>query len=366
MYPSPSTNYSSDDWTNIVTELAKKLGVTIPTGFDPANPTVSDRCVTEFLQLTKADSPRPLRSLSSRLDLSKVNGSAFISQHVEPLLKQTGRLLDRALATDREYFRLRVEQFNAQLELCQFFLLDNIHQAEIQAQIYKLPLLEANADLTAFSRNSKANDNINGLYNKIFNDGYGFALKVSNCLGDEGYKALRAYASQIAVNNANLSENAGQTGSRFPQGGNWNSQNSADLRLSKAGAIWEGTALQFDYTFPLQNFISGSGVERQLAESDSNVESARKTNFETKQQFYQMDADNFKLWRRNIAVGMMQAKYDAMVDPKGALNYADRLSALEKRQQADVEAAYGRMLAIKDGLKMVYNIDVPYFPQRRQ
>jgi hypothetical protein len=124
--------------------------------------------------------------------------------------------------------------------------------------------------------------------------------------------------------------------------------------------LGEAAGLQIDYTFPLQNAMSRADMTRQLLQID-NVE-ARRDSVHKKRDFYCNDANNFKLWRRNIAVGMMQAKYDAMADPNGPLAYEERLTALKERQQADVEAAYGRMLAIHQGLKTVYNIDLGNLP----
>ncbi len=81
-------------------------------------PLLQQKYAAEFLRI---DDVPLLPSLSAQVSLGAVTGAELIPQHIEPLLQQTGTLLERALGTEKEYFRLSVERFDARLELCQLF-----------------------------------------------------------------------------------------------------------------------------------------------------------------------------------------------------------------------------------------------------
>jgi hypothetical protein len=340
-YPSPNPNLTDEQWTTVVNEIAKKFDVHPPDAYDPKSglPPLSDTYVRDFFGIDpKSTSFGVLQSLSSQIDLSKVSDAGFVPQHVEPLMKQAGRLIDRALATDREFFRLSVEFFNILLELCQFFALNNVTQAEVNAGVNELPFLDADADLTMLDNSRSANSDLKTCFDQVtkFVGDDVFAV-LQNSTYDTVLFNLRAMVGKVAEADAG-------TGSHLIPGA---------VGVSYQDLLCGAAVMNVMKTFPLNQALSRAQARKQTLQSDND--DARKLSVQRKQAYYDQDKKVFKVERRAVAVGIMQLKYWAMADPSGVLSYAERLRALKGRQQADLAAAYARMLAISKGLQTVYN-----------
>lgn len=329
---SPSKNVTDEKWQSVLTGLSATLGLEIP---ERAAAAMGDIAAT----LPDAS---PLKFVSSDADLQTVTGGNHPYWAVEPLMQQATVLLDRALETDQKHFALAVQQFNARLEVTQFLALDAIHKDEIAAHLYDLPGMEAQADLDVLKSHQASKAELDANYATILNH-----------MDDATFQRLKLLAQDLAYQNIDMSKNS------FA-----NIQVSVlgydPKTTSFRGVIPNDVVEQFEKTFPVQQ--AQHHIEERQYRLQMEDLGLRQDSVEKKATYYRKDAD-FKSRRREVALGIMASKYDAMSTTGGALDYDSQLKELAALQRTDVSEAYSRLLAIQRGIKVIYGFDVDHFPE---
>jgi len=329
---SSSPTYSDENWRSVVQRLSQLLlfnGLTIPTDDDIISGNVKDF----FTHLNTISAP------SRQTDLSSVSPSGYNFWAVEMLMEQAATLLDRAADTDSRHFTIRVAQFNILSELCQFFALDVINRQEIQDGIYDIAGDEAKADLQALNNAIACDEDIRKSYDHF----------IMPKLKPEALTALQQIAYDLALNNCDLSPKSYEGGA-----------SQRGITGDKRSIITGAAIAQVDATFPIQQGQLAVD-ERRFSLQQTNNADVRLSSAQLKAKFYDHDR-NYKRARRDVTVGIMQAKYDAFSDAGGPLDYQSQLAELQQRQDIDVSEGYARLLAIRDGLEAIYDLSVPGFP----
>lgn len=328
---SPSASFTDAEWRAAVRGLTKTLSLVVP-DFPGAA-----KVQLQSALPTARDLPIP-----SKIDLSNVNADGLPYWAVESLIQQAGTLLDRAVGTDERHFELAVQRFNARLELCQFFALDEISKRENEAGIFRLPELEANSDKTVLQNRIKGDADLAAFYEKILEK-----------IDHKTFETLKNVAYELAVMNSDLSDRSKHPAENSNLGGQ-----GKPLRNNLATAAM----LQVETTFPLQEAQQKADERRFRTDVANNL--ARRETVDAKANYYTQDT-GFKLARREAAVSIMQAKYHAMSAEGGALDYSTQLRNLEERQTLDITQAYRRLLAIDQGLKSIFGTAIPGFPSAK-
>ena len=110
-----------------------------------------------------------LQFLSSTIQVAPPAITSFPYLHVEPLLAECEKLLDRALETDKAAYQLGVQRLITQLDVAQFLALDTINGQEVGAGLTELPHLDAIAEQTTQKQLSDQDNSRTPLINAINN-----------------------------------------------------------------------------------------------------------------------------------------------------------------------------------------------------
>jgi hypothetical protein len=272
----------------------------------------------------------------------KEDAIRFRPQFVEPLLQQASGLVDRVLAEDPLYRQLRTDQLNLRLDLQELEALQDINDDEVAAGLFKVPFWEASTALESDK-----------------------ALK----------QAQTDLAAWVAQNSDLQTKLAGWSteNAQLPLPTGWEGKLSQhQLRLFGGYSIPAGVAVPSGETATDGNFLGGvisyqiagynfAYLQQQLASQSKPID-ARSVPLTSRVNYLQAD-EGFKERRKITAHQKLVDKLRSVQLQNGALNYADRIQAIEDRAAFDLREAYQRMRVLRRGLKVVYGIDAADLPE---
>jgi hypothetical protein len=261
---------------------------------------------------------------------------------VEPLLDQAAAILDRCISDRAQRDLYAVEAFKNRLELDQFFQLETIHDDEIKAGVYTLPFVRAKLD-------GDAERQLSYWYNLaameldriITNNGQTFRKQVDG-------RALAAWLAAYPLKQDGLKGDDANYG--------WNG-------VVKTKPLHLQDASNAESVEEVNNFLLDIYSQYKTLHGTSEASDARSNSYSEQADWSLKDID-FRRRRTQVARDAAEEKvFQTSVDG-GALNYGQKIGALEDRINYDYREAFARLLAVNQGLRLLYGFE-DAFPESK-
>jgi hypothetical protein len=267
---------------------------------------------------------------------------------VEPLLQQAATFVNRVLAEEPTYRQLQIDQTNLTLDLKEFEVLDEINTDEVAAGLFKMPFWEAAAGLISDNAFRHATGELaDFVHDNSANQKQFAAWSAEN--GHIPSMAGPGTLTKIAHPDLLVGKKFDKDWSQFKVPGNLPPTTVGDEGWIIGGMISYAIA---DYSITYQ--------EKQLRATLEPI--AQREDMMVSRAGY-LDADaGFRKRRKIAAHDKLIVKLAAINAPDGPLNYSDRIEAIEKRAAVDLREAYSRMMAVAEGIKVVFGLQPPALP----
>jgi hypothetical protein len=284
----------------------------------------------------------PILPIESSFKFSPLDTDAeFQPLHVEGLLEQASRLLERCTTIRAEYERLQLDKWKLQVELDRFFRLQAIHDRERAAGLdtlaYERAVFEAGAEKSIEDNHRNSDAQFKALLDDLLASGFNRRLAAHE---------LTAWLSAYPLKDRDLT-------------GDDASYTFDGARKSKPEHLFEAARMEADqaaweqaYTLLAQRFgaTAESEAGRLRSESYHRLSQWSMADIAFRGERAQVESDAG--WER-----VYQGQ-----SPRGVLNYGERIAALESLFAHDFREALARLTAARRGLKDLYDF-TPAFPQ---
>lgn len=276
------------------------------------------------------------------------NDTDFSYLHIEPLIDQASDLLDRGIRDRASYDDIASKWMLLVLELTEFAQLDAIHQQEEVAGYYDVPAKQSYSDYLTEAYTGSARLSFSTELGQTYQVYFSNSAQVeqSNAVGESAW-TVGCFSYGIAGEGAASYVNAYASA---PPG--WPSPPPIVPQLS-----YDASMTQFywrQYSDSRAQFAQW-GLASALASVSYD---ARQPGLLAKSNW---DAQNatFLRMRTQAARQLEQIKGLAAFSADGVLNYAKRLTAIQKRFQQDFRDALARLIVVADGMQKVYGYTQP-------
>jgi hypothetical protein len=266
--------------------------------------------------------------------------SRLCARFVEPLLQQASGLVDRVLAEDPTYRQLQIDQLNLRLDLQELEALQDINDDEVAAGLFQVPYWDASATLESDKAAKKAQTDLTSWIKQNSDP----QRKLAAWSTENAQQPLATgWESKLSQHSLRLYGGYTIDSSLVPAGAKATDGNIIGGVLSSQLA---------DYNFSYQ--------QQQLTAQSAAID-ARNVPLSKRVDYLQADS-GFKERRKIVAHQKLVDKLAAVQLSNGALNYADRISAIEDRAAYDLHEAYARLRMLREGLALVYAMQAPELP----
>ncbi|WP_158822822.1 hypothetical protein [Granulicella sp. S156] len=264
----------------------------------------------------------------------------FRLQQAESLINSSADLLERALASRKEWNDLQGNAFSVGLSIQQYLELDAIHDDETAAGYYTHTAIEAAALADA---DSLSRDDVLEQYQEL---GQLVANYFDNSTIEEqsGTTQLQAWLSKLA-------DYDNQWQNTNPSSYTWNGKTDLASNLEQSAAT---TSSYHNLYLAQANLINiqAATLRGGVAVGAKSRASASKMNWEEVN-------IGFRQRRTEVARRLSEASIASYTQPGGALNYRERMKRLELLFHRDFRDALARLKVGVDGLSKLYGYDEP-------
>jgi hypothetical protein len=255
---------------------------------------------------------------------------------VELLVEQAGKLLDRALLEDAGQRAMRIAQFNLWLDLEELEALTAINDTEVAEGLDEVPLNDAKVNLDS-ERANFVGRNAQVLYLK------NNAARL---------RQLAAWATEVSLRRPGPPSSG--TTVTF---GVFQSSLPETQAQGKDDGPTEWLASVIAYEIAHHQFW----MNQLSIEADRDTSGAKIPSLEKKVGFFQKNLQ-FQAARRAVARLKLNRRIIEASRPNGCLNYTTRIKQSEERIIQDIIDAYKRMVAIQEGLRKIFGVEMQSLP----
>lgn len=284
----------------------------------------------------------PLRSDFLAIDYgftftAEPTDAEFRYQHCETLLDQAADLLDRGQRDRRDWDELAVKKFGVATELTEYYAIDVIHQKEIEKGFYtvesKLSHATASAERYNMLGSNMSANYLEWLLKNQFSD--------TEMRRQADTAQLAAFLSHLAA--YELPAQGGLV--RHAWGGNTKTipEHLLDATFAQ---VWHS----------LLNQQVSLLSQHQSYQTTVDSATRRTEGLQAKADWDRSDIE-FRRGRTKVARDIADLKMKAYTEPRGALNYDERMKPLKARFTRDFRDALARLRAASEGLSSLYGYD---------
>lgn len=259
--------------------------------------------------------------------------------HVEGLLDEAASLLDRCATLKSRHDALQLEKWKLQLELDRFFRLDalseRLREAGADTVAYERAALEAGAESSLETNHKSAESHLDGLSSDLLSSGFNKRMAA---------RELSAWLSAYPLKDADLrGDDAFYT--------------FDGARKSKPEHLFEAARMEADEAAWEQ--IADLTARRFAANGASEAGRLRKVSLERAAKCRLAEIASHTE-RAAIEKDAGWEKAFQAQSPGSALNYSERIAAIERAFATDFREALARLAAARRGLKEVYDYAPPF------
>ena len=259
----------------------------------------------------------------------------------EPLLDQAAFLLDRCNTARSQRDRLQIEKWKLQLELDQFFRLDQVQEREREASLDTLPyeraVIESGAERSLGENHRNAEAQLKGFMDDLLSTGLNKRMAA---------RELEAWISAYPNKDIELS---GDDAFYVFDG----------ERRNRPDHLYEAAHVQADEDGWEQ--IYSLMFKRFTAQAASESGRLRKESLDLLAK-WSLANIGFRRERAQAERDAVWEKVYQVQSPGGVLNYNERIDAEERRFASNFREALARLAAARRGLSELYDY-APPFPQ---
>lgn len=251
----------------------------------------------------------------------------FVSR-VEQNLDESARYTEICLQIRRQYGEMAKARNDVRFKFEEFLQLDLIHQEEVKAGLYELPLSQATADYNALRKAIKALKCQDEEIEKLFNE-TNPAGKLSKIEEEAFLKSSAFIARAHARDNMDLLAAESNTVTKY--------------RTTLDHATWTQSKL---------------ATKGSLAQQYARLEAAKE-----KVEYLKKDVV-FRIHRAVISRNLAWLQVDEHARPNSVINFNDRLENIKTLFETNLKFLVQRVRSLRDGLKSYYGIDMPFDANR--